>query len=159
MFKNIQIRDVERPMGQVDLLLGLDCCNLLPNKIDQVDNLQLMYGPLGYCLRGSHELLSFQTASTNQLSINIHKTVIELNNRVVNPNTESLDNQMNKFFEIEGLGTSLLSANCENCKDSPELISKNNMTIKENRELKLIKDGLTYDKAKKTVDIMLSVDS
>lgn len=47
LFENIQISDIERP---VDLLLGLDCCNLLPNKVAQVDNLQLMYGPLGYCL-------------------------------------------------------------------------------------------------------------
>ena len=58
LFENIRLEDVDRPVGHIDVLLGLDSCELLPNKVAQIGNLQLMNGPLGYCLRGSHPLIS-----------------------------------------------------------------------------------------------------
>lgn len=53
-FKGINEGDIARSEGKVDLLIGADCCILLPEKIDQIGNLQLMRNQFGYCLRGSH---------------------------------------------------------------------------------------------------------
>lgn len=49
-FKGINEGDIARPEGKVDLLIGADCCILLPGKIDQIGNLQLMRNQFGYCL-------------------------------------------------------------------------------------------------------------
>ena len=50
LFPNVDVKDIRRPAGKIDLLIGLDHCNLLPDKIAEIDKLQLMKGPLGYCL-------------------------------------------------------------------------------------------------------------
>ena len=60
LFKGIAEKDAKRPTGQVDILIGTDCCIIMPNKLDQVDNLQLTKNQVEYCLRGSHPLLGYQ---------------------------------------------------------------------------------------------------
>ena len=54
---------------------------------------------------------------------------------------------MMEFFNIESLGASLLPSNCENCKEicSDNSSDNDNITIKEKRELDMIKNGLVYD--------------
>ena len=144
LFRDIQINDIERPTGEVDLLLGLDCCTLLPNKIAQVDNLQLLNGPLGYCLRGSHRLLQFENSiGTHHLNVSIHKTYINPSNTQI----DLISHEVRDFFNIEAVGTSLLPTNCVNCKNGNEnIVDNTNISIKEKKELDLIKEGLKYNK-------------
>ena len=147
LFENIRLEDEDRPVGHIDLLLGLDCCELLPNKVAQIGNLQLMNGPLGYCLRGSHPLIQFRMSSVNFVTINVHKTIVHLDNTEFQVFTKPLTERVMEVFNIESLGTSLLPSNCENSK---EICSDNsndnyNITIKEKRELDMIKNGLVYD--------------
>ena len=33
IFLEIEVNDVERPVGNIELLIGLDCCQLLPDKV------------------------------------------------------------------------------------------------------------------------------
>ena len=147
LFNNIRYQDIERPVGRVDILLGLDCCTLLPNKVSQRGNLQLMYGLLGYCLRGSHELLKFESglSSVNTVNAFIHKSISHVNNNTVHINPINVKDQIQEFFKLESLGTSLLD--CEGCKQRENVdINKNNITIKEKHEMDLIRSGLSYNK-------------
>ena len=114
------------------MLLGLDCCYLLPDKIDQIGNLQLMYGPLGHCLRGAHHLIEFENNCADSSSARVYLTHMSCLN---------VKQEIGKFFELESIGT-LPNINCESCdRDNDELA----ITIKQNKELKMIKEGLHYN--------------
>ena len=131
LFPGIEASDIRRPVGDVEVLLGLDCCRLLPDKIAESDNLQLVNGSLGYCLRGSHS--SIKTDRKQEIKAQVHFTSIDTN-----------DN-LRKYFETENLGT-LLSSLCRNCHSTCDTSSCNeNITIKEGKELDMIKNGLSYD--------------
>ena len=135
LFEHIQMKDIERPAGKIDLLLGLDCCQSFPDKIAQVGNLQLMKGPLGYCLRGNHPLIQFTESQSNFMKIIVHLTHVE---------QATLTDEIGRFFDIESLGTFPVPK-CEHCEHTSDETDSVNITIREERELEMIKKGLDYD--------------
>lgn len=48
----VQERDIQRPEGRIELLIGSDCCTVMPKVIKTVDNVQLMSNEFGLCIRG-----------------------------------------------------------------------------------------------------------
>ena len=120
IFENITMEDVQRPPGGIDLLIGVDCCQLFPNVVATKENLQLMNGPLGYCLRGSHELIhegSERRDTANVIRVKVHSTVIDPKNTEIHVDEGSMEDKLRTFFNIESLGASLLPANCVNCRE------------------------------------------
>ena len=93
----------------MDLLLGLDCCQLLPDKIAHVGNLQLLKGPLGYCLRGRRPLITFTENQNNAVKANIYLTTVDRFN---------INNDISTFFDIENSGT--LCTIYNKCENKPE---------------------------------------
>ncbi|XP_062602451.1 uncharacterized protein LOC134264167 [Saccostrea cucullata] len=145
-FKGIKEGDIVRPEGKVDLLIGADCCILLPEKIDQIGNLQLMRNQFGYCIRGSHAKLHVPVTTESNL-VCIHHT----SGRIIEPirlNHESLKNAVDNFFDIEGLGTHCVPK-CGSCRCGKCPPGNGSYTLKEERELHLIKEGLQYDEVGK----------
>ena len=71
LFKDITEKDIHRPVWEVELLIGTDCCSMFPEKVQQVENLQLMQNQFGYCLRGSHDLITHAKGLTNHISVKI----------------------------------------------------------------------------------------
>lgn len=63
-----------RPVGKVDMLIGSDCCQLLPRVVKTVDNLQLLENQFGYCVRGSIEYGERQSCNNVCITLN-HVTV------------------------------------------------------------------------------------
>ncbi len=104
-----------------------------------------MRNQFGYCIRGSHAMLHVSsdinhgTATINHASSVVH----EFNNYRVTE-IESLKGSLDRFFDIESLGTSC-EPKCGNCKCGKCPIGNKMYTIREERELKLIQDGLRYD--------------
>jgi hypothetical protein len=80
LFKGITEKDMKRPTGSVDLLIGTDCCMLLPEKVAEVGNLQLMKNNCGYLLQGKHELLKTVANTCNLLYIHFTSGLISRNN-------------------------------------------------------------------------------
>ncbi|XP_062605795.1 uncharacterized protein LOC134267606 [Saccostrea cucullata] len=145
-FKGIKEGDIVRPEGKVDLLIGADCCILLPEKIDQIGNLQLMRNQFEYCIRGSHAKLRVPVTTESNL-VCIHHT----SGRIIEPirlNHESLKNAVDNFFDIESLGTHCVPK-CGSCRCGKCPPGNGSYTLKEERELHLIKEGLQYDEAGK----------
>ena len=77
IFPGIKKGDIQRPFGNIDLLIGLDCCFLLPNIVQRVENLQLMDGPLGLCVRGTHPSLQVTEKRKSCINQDIFKGPIE----------------------------------------------------------------------------------
>ena len=120
-----------RPHGKVEVLIGLNCCKLLPSIAAEVDNLQLMDGLLGYCLRGSHPSLVIEESDPRVLHTDI----------VVHHTHVSVEDRIQSYFEIEGLGTTPVTPKCTDCQN----VANMNISIQERKERNMIQQGLTHD--------------
>ena len=63
-----------RPKGKVDMLIGSDCCQLLPKAVKTVENLQSLENKSGYCVRGTTEYGECQGCDNVCITLN-HVTV------------------------------------------------------------------------------------
>lgn len=141
----VQETDIKRPHGKIDLLIGSDYCELLPSVVKTVDHLQLMRGPFGYCIRGSHPLLKVGFTDTTHVCVRVSHmaNVSNVNELFVEPKA-SLTKRLDDFFAVENLGT-YCSPKCGNCKCGKCPLGSNKYSLKEERELSLITQGLSYD--------------
>ncbi|KAJ8049253.1 hypothetical protein HOLleu_01923 [Holothuria leucospilota] len=80
----IEENKVTRPVGKVDLLIGLDHADLHPQKVRAVDHLVLFEGPFGCCLEGRHPVCE------NEVFAGIHLTQVGMS--------------VDQFLRIESLG-------------------------------------------------------
>lgn len=92
-------KDIERPHGKIDLLIGSDYCGLLPSVIRTVGNLQLMHGPFGYCIRGSHPLLKFSSTDNTHIYVQVNHVAGRscVSDLFIEPKT-SLTKRLDQFF-------------------------------------------------------------
>ena len=63
LFKDITLADVERPSGEIDLLIGYDYAALHPVRQQRSDNLLLLTNNFGKCIVGSHPKIIENTRS------------------------------------------------------------------------------------------------
>ena len=59
LFKGIDSREIHRPKGEIDVLIGCNYAALHPSIIQSVGNLTVMKNRFGKCLAGSHPLLNY----------------------------------------------------------------------------------------------------
>ena len=145
LFKGISERDIQRPSGEVEILVGTDCCTLLPNKVDQIGNLQLMRNQFGYCLRGSHSLIRVSTSETsNTIRLNYVNGHLSKYDCVSIEDSKDIKSTLDSFFNVERLGTHCIPR-CGGCKCGKCQTGDGIYTIAEQRELELIEKGLKYD--------------
>ena len=149
LFPEISLKDVRQPKGNIELLIGADCCELLPNMVNQVGSLQLMKNQFGYCLRGSHHNLG-SSGKSNCVVVQIHfvngKTT-QVND--LRPSEKRLlKEELDIFFDVDSLGTSCVPK-CGGCHCGKCAPGCKNMTLQEERELTMIKDGLHHDPVQK----------
>lgn len=143
---DLESLDVSRPEGKLDLLIGSDYASLLPQVVKSVGNLQLCMNVFGYCIRGSHS--SVQDVSNNTLTVQINHVSLSygLDKISVTPLNKVKDHFEN-MLTVENLGIqyALKCGNCE-CGSCPV---SGKYTMKEERELKLIEEGISYDSGSK----------
>ncbi|XP_063841247.1 uncharacterized protein LOC135101332 [Scylla paramamosain] len=143
-----QSMHIFRPHGRVDLLIGADSCDIIPTTVKTVGKLQLMKGPFGYCVRGSHpelknEYTEHYVAQVNHMSLT--SNTFEIQGEICRTFKEDIDN----LFAMDHLGTNCRPkcTNCINCKDCNR---ETHITVKEEEEMKLILSGLEYQEKEKT---------
>ena len=106
LFPEITPRDITRQQRKFEILINLDCCDILPNKINQAGLLQLIKNQFGYCLRGSHRILVSQQ-SANHVVVKIHLShgTSSLVNDLKPSVIKTLKHGLGLFFQIDSLGT------------------------------------------------------
>ncbi|KAK4304812.1 hypothetical protein Pmani_023247 [Petrolisthes manimaculis] len=145
LFEGIETKDIARPCGNIDLLVGSDCCDILPRIVKINGNLQLLENQFGYSIRGSHPILHNITSNTNHVRIRTHHLAGLTHASDIDVECKSnLKTSLDSFFNVESLGTQC-TPRCGGCKCGNCPIGSNNYTIKEERELALIDKGLKYD--------------
>ena len=125
LFANVKPSEITRPVGEIDLLIGFEYAGYHPSRIDANDHLLLLENRFGRCLGGSH----------NSLMDTGHKIVQHVS--INHLKGESIDD----FFSTESLGIEC-TPKCGNCKCGKCPIGSKNYSIKDERELKLIEQGL-----------------
>ena len=136
----VDINSIQRPTGQIDLLVGIDYCSLLPNVVKSKDNLQLLHNSFGFCVRGvinfsNVNQLHHATFKFNHISCSVNEDFIQGNS--------DLTKQIEDYFTMENLGVECNpkcgGCKCGNCSFSSML------SIKEQKEMNQIIDGLEYN--------------
>ena len=150
LFKNITEQDIQRPHGKIDILIASDCCRMLPDKVQEVGDLQLMKNQFGYCLRGSHPMIKLHTQESNHVVVKIHHLDADVKNANINisMNEDTIQKNMEKFFAIEGMGV-CCAQKCGSCQCGKWSNDLKNITIREEKEMKLIQNGLSYSETEK----------
>ena len=144
LFRGIQPQDIKRPYGSIDMLIGIDCCVIMPEVVETVGSLQLLKNQFGYCIRGIHDQYSNSLSSgKNDCQIKGGTLILDVNNIRVEAMT-SLKKKLDEYFSVENLGT-CCTPRCGGCKCGKCAKGNGNYTLQEERELLLIKDGLHYD--------------
>ncbi|XP_066029071.1 uncharacterized protein [Pocillopora verrucosa] len=120
---------IDRPVGEVDALIGFNYANFHPQREQSVEHLLLLKNRFGRCIGGTHPKVKEDTKHH------------ELNNiqflREVSPSVED-------FYKIENLGIEC-KPRCGGCKCGRCPLGSKNYTLKEERELALIEENLNYD--------------
>lgn len=125
-FTGLQRNKVEISDGEIDVLIGFNYASLHPVKQKSFGNLLLMKNRFGHCLAGSHDL------SGESKSMMIHKVVLHAVTKEEN------------FLDIEQMGVKCVPA-CGGCKCGKCQTGGKNHSIKEEREQKLIEEGLSLE--------------
>lgn len=127
-FKNAKAKLVDRPInGQIDILIGFQYAAYHPERIEAVGHMLLMQNRFGVILAGAHPNLAEKTKTIVK-----HATVLHVYT------TEE------QFYTTESLGVSC-TPQCGACKCGTCHIGGKNMTIREEKELRLIEEGLSFD--------------
>jgi hypothetical protein len=149
LFPEYNVCDLNRPCGKVDILIGSDYCTIFPLVISQVGKMQLMKNQFGYCCRGSHENIKFETTS-KKMKANIHLLSGEVLfvDKIGISQEDGLKRALDQFYSLDGLGIQF-TPQCGGCKCGRCPIGSKKCSIEEERGLRLIEDGLSYDAEKK----------
>ena len=127
LFKGLKPNEVTRARGEVDVLIGINHCELHPSKEQIIGSLILYSNRYGKCLAGCHERIK----GNKQPSIN--SAYINL---VIRP-------KIKDFFDIEEMGVNC-TPKCGSCRCGKCSLGSKNFSIKEERELNLIEAGLEH---------------
>lgn len=138
-----ELLNIKIPEGRIDLLIGLDYAALLPEVVRSVGNLQLCRNVFGYCISGFHPSFRAVTDSST-LTVQIsHVSTSYTSDEISIAALSKLENQFEKMMTMENLGIHY-TPRCGNCECGCCPISSK-YTVKEERELKLMREGITHD--------------
>lgn len=137
-----------RPHGNVDMLIGADCCCLMPQVVKTVDNLQLMRNQFGFCVRGYHPGLRVKGTDSYTLQIHhVSAVITDLSDSRIE-DAGSIKAKLDDYFLNDNLGIDC-KPKCYNCKACQECLKEKPITIKDESEMNKILNGLVYNAKEK----------
>ncbi|XP_063603426.1 uncharacterized protein LOC134779294 [Penaeus indicus] len=148
LFIRISNLEVDLPCGEIDMLIGTDCCEILPRVVEQNEGIQLLENQFGFSIRGRHDKITNGSNTSNHTLVRTHKlsSLVDLKEISVE-STDTLKTKLDKFFAMEEMGTKCkpqcIKCMCRGCPEP------NCTSLKEERELALIEEGLLYNEEQK----------
>ena len=128
LFSKVGVSEVDRPSsGPVDLLIGYSYAGYHPVKIESNGHLLLMENRFGYIIAGSHQDIAENTRKLVQHAVVLH-----------------VDVAIEKFHSIESLGVAC-NPSCGGCRCGTCHAGGKNMTLEEEKEYLMIREGLSFD--------------
>ena len=127
LFHGITGKSVRRPTGEIDVLVGFEYVGHHPVRERSVGHLLLLGNRFGKCLGGSHPLKEGTKKLIQHVSINHIRHV-----------------SVEDFYNIQSVGVEC-SPRCCGCKCSDCPLGGQSYNLKEERELRLIEDGLKHN--------------
>ena len=128
LFHDRAEEELRRPVGEIDILIGLDYAAFHPQIIDNVEHPVLLKKQFGRCISGKH--LSLRENTKRVI------TCATINKFVAQPT-------MIAFFNSESLGVEC-SPKCGNCRCGKCPLGGMQYNLKEERELAMIEEGLEF---------------
>ena len=124
--KRLQVApdEVNRPDGEIDMLIGIDYAGFHPEKERAIEHLVLMKNKFGQCISGTHNSTTEKTQMIIQNVQVFHAAV-----------------KIDDFYSNESLGVSC-QPKCGNCKCGECPIGGKQYTLQQERELAMINRGL-----------------
>ena len=119
----VDSKDVARPVGEIDMLIGFEYAGFHPEREKSKGHLVLMKNKFGRCLSGAHSLLEEKTQMLVQKVKKINNVRIE------------------DFYSNETLGVSC-EPKCGSCRCGTCPVGGKQYTIQQERELAMIEGGL-----------------
>ena len=132
--KELSAFHVKRPAGEVDVLIGYEYAGYHPTVEDSVGHLLVLENRFGRCIGGAHPKLKDLTRKVCPQGQVLHIRAGEIT--------------LQDFFSVESLGVEC-SPRCGGCRCGRCPPGGKDYTLKEERELKIIEDGLRYDEDEK----------
>ena len=145
LFPDFALDSLTRPSTEIDILIGADSYGLHP-KVEIAksgDNLFLMQGPLGVCIVGTHPNLPKETFEDSALCM-----VDQVCKNTMLLGSHPALTQPHSFILGEEMGIDSVPR-CGNCKCGKCPLPGHNLSFKEEQELEMIRNGLTYNAADK----------
>ena len=127
-FTSHDAHSIQRPAsGKIDILIGFQYAAYHPVCLESVGHLLLLKNRFGVIIAGSHPNMKERTKKIVQ-----HATILFTSNKA------------DEFFSIESLGVSCTPA-CGGCRCGQCHPGAKNMSLLDEKELMLIKNGLSFD--------------
>jgi hypothetical protein len=127
-FPGLNKESIKRPKGEIDILIGYNYAAWHPVPKLSAGHLIILSNSFGMCVGGSHpEIIEKMNKLDNASAVNLI----------------SSKNIVSDFFSIESLGIEC-QPRCGNCKCGTCALGGKNCSLKEERELKLIENKLTF---------------
>ena len=121
---NLNPSDFQRPVGEVDMLIGYEYAGFHPERVQSKQHLLLLKNKFGQCLGGAHELLDEKTRMLIQnVQVSLAIGTIE------------------DFIDSERMGTCCYPK-CGACRCGTCPVGGKQYTLQQERELSLIEEGL-----------------
>ena len=129
LFKETTVEEIERPCGNVDLLIGFNYAGLHPVREQVAGNLLLLKNAFGRCLGGTHKSLHEKTVNHLQNAVILFALVYKTS--------------FDSFLEGENLGVSC-KPKCGSCGCGKCMLGTRECTLKEERELHQIEENMNF---------------
>lgn len=127
LFEGVSVQDLDRPEeGEIDCLIGYEYAAFHPVRKQAVGHLLLLKNRFGVIIGGTHPTLKERTKKVLQHAI-IHHAMVRVED----------------FYKLEQLGVEC-TPKCGSCRCGQCHPGGKSMTLKEEREYKIIEDKLTY---------------
>ena len=116
--------EVQRPAGEIDMLIGIDYAGFHPEKISASGHLVLMKNKFGTCLSGSSKEIEENTKIIVK-NVSIYHAIVKIED----------------FYNSEGLGVTC-QPKCGSCRCGEFPIGGKQYSLQHERELAMIESGL-----------------
>ena len=131
LFVGISRYEIERPCGEIDMLIGANYSELLLRIVQTYEDLQLLENPFGFSIRGRLNKITTSDNSANHIIVKTHTVSgsVNLNETKVEP-IDKLKTKLGKFFALEESGVKCdprcIKCLCKGCPVSDYESNKEN---------------------------------